>query len=132
MNEPRPLPEDTAWNEWAAGDHAGSPFVQERAFRAGYQACEENSVPQSYYDNAVAVGNAEKKRADEAEALMSRVRDNLIELMDEVFPVIEPVIERNPNLYGDDRAVDAREDERETIERFIDAIEERAAKARLL
>jgi hypothetical protein len=131
MADPKPLPEDTAWIEWAAGDHAGSPFVQERAFRAGYQACEEDSVPQSYYDNAVAVGNAEKRRADEAEAkveafesvgFMSRTR--LIQLMDEVFPVVEPVIERNPNRYGDDRAVDIREDERETIERFIDAIEE--------
>jgi hypothetical protein len=77
------------------------------------------------------VGNAEKRRADEAEAkveafesvgFMSRTR--LIQLMDEVFPVVEPVIERNPNRYGDDRAVDIREDERETIERFIDAIEE--------
>lgn len=129
MNDPRPLPEDTAWNTWAAGDHAGSPSVQERAFRAGYQACEESSVPESYYDNAVAVCNSEKRRADEAEAkveafesvgFMSQPR--LIQLMDEVFPVIKPVIERAPNRPGDDQAVDARDDERETIERFIDAI----------
>lgn len=52
-------------------------------------------------------------------------RASLIALMDEVAPEIEPYVQRNPNMWGDDPQVDARNQERECLENFIDAMFER-------
>lgn len=49
-------------------------------------------------------------------------RVELERLLDEHFPRIEPRVQRAPNRYGDDPAVDARDDERSAIVDFIDVI----------
>jgi hypothetical protein len=49
-------------------------------------------------------------------------RERLLALMEEHFPRLEPRVQRSPNRYGDDPAVDARDDQRSAIEDFIDVL----------
>jgi hypothetical protein len=52
-------------------------------------------------------------------------REALIKLMDEVLPPVEPAVERSYPMWGDDQAVDARDDERMAVENFIQVMAER-------
>lgn len=49
-------------------------------------------------------------------------REALMALREERWPIVQPEVPRNPNLYGDDPYVDARNRERSIIEDFIDAM----------
>jgi hypothetical protein len=51
--------------------------------------------------------------------------ETLMSLMNETLPEIEPTVQRAPNRRGDDRDVDRRDDERSSVENFIDTLEER-------
>jgi len=52
-------------------------------------------------------------------------RDALMAIMNETLPEIEPTVQRAPNRRGDDRDVDRRDDERSSVEEFIDTLEQR-------
>lgn len=52
-------------------------------------------------------------------------REALINLMDEVLPPVEPAEKRSYPMWGDDQAVDARDDERMAVENFIQVMAER-------
>lgn len=58
----------------------------------------------------------------EGERAKRPTREQLEALLDEVFPIVEPHTPRNPPMRGDDDAVDARDDERFAVDRFIDAL----------
>ena len=49
-------------------------------------------------------------------------REQLEAILDEVFPPVEPRTPRSSPMRGDDDAVDARNDERFAVDRFIDAL----------
>lgn len=53
---------------------------------------------------------------------MTYTREQLEAVMEKHYPRIEPAVQRSPNMYGDDRAVDDRDDERAAIDGFIDAL----------
>lgn len=58
----------------------------------------------------------------EGERAKRPTREQLEALLNEVFPIVEPHTPRNPPMRGDDDAVDARDDERLAVDRFIDAL----------
>jgi len=61
----------------------------------------------------------------EVAAPAALTRDALMAIMNETLPEIEPYVQRAPNRRGDDRDVDRRDDERSSVEEFIDTLEQR-------
>lgn len=49
-------------------------------------------------------------------------REALDALLDRVFPIVEPEVQRSYALRGDDVAVDMRDDQRRAVDEFIDAL----------
>lgn len=53
---------------------------------------------------------------------MTADREALDALLDRVFPLVQPQVQRSYAMRGDDYAVDARDDQRRAVDEFIDAL----------